>query len=88
MDDNPQFASQVLRLQAGIYTFWSKETVINLRQVREVPREKLKERILSGELTFEGMLNQHHLDQIDKILAASPVVERRLKKRVAPQPSS
>lgn len=83
-DENPQTAGDIIRVKPGEYGYFPLETIINFREVRTVARDKLKERILAGQLTFEGSLTAAHQTRADAIVRASRLIPLKVKRAILP----
>lgn len=68
---NPHFNKDIIRIRAGSISFFSKETIINCREIHRIARDKLKESFRDNILQIEGELPQEMLNDMDKIIEKS-----------------
>lgn len=68
---NPHFNKDIIRIRAGSISFFSKETIINCREIHRIARDKLKESFRDNILQIEGELPQEMLNDVDKIIEKS-----------------
>ena len=70
-DKNPHFNKDIVKIKAGSISFFSKETIINCREIHRITRDKLKENFRNNILQVEGELSQEMLNDVDKIIENS-----------------
>lgn len=70
-DKNPHFNKDIIRIKAGLINFFSKETIINCREIHKITKDKLKENFSNNILNIEGELPAQMLVDIDKIIEKS-----------------
>jgi hypothetical protein len=75
------WSAQVLRVPAGSYAFFPKETIIDLRSVKVARMERLLELPTPSEFEIVGELSTADRAAAVEIIRNSPTVERRFKKR-------
>jgi len=76
--------NDIVRISGGKYPCFPRDTIINLREVRIEPVTKLRSLCEQKQMTFEGALDASDMIEVDAKLAASRLIERHLKKRIAP----
>lgn len=87
-DRNLQFQYLIHRWHPGAYPWIVVPTILSLKELYEVARERLKQHIQAGELTFEGTLSLADMAIVEAILDRSPLIAPRTKKRILPPASS
>ena len=76
-----RFPDAFHRLSVGAYTWVTEPTVIDLRKLKQYPRDSLLK--IQGEiLTFEGPLNTTDMTEIDQKLRRSQNIERKVLRRI------
>ena len=75
--DRVNVEADIIRIAAGTYRFFPKDTVINLREIVELPRTEIIE-----SFTCEGRLDEADMSKIDSKIAASRLLSRSMKRRV------
>lgn len=68
---NPHFNKDIIRIRSDSISFFSKETIINCREIHRIARDKLKESFRDNILQIEGELPQEILNNMDKIIEKS-----------------
>jgi hypothetical protein len=73
--------AHIIRVAIGTYKFLTKDTVLSFRQIHKESLEELRKQYSEKELTLVGDLLRVHMDQVDKIIASSVLIEGWKKKR-------
>jgi hypothetical protein len=76
------FPNDFHRLNVGAYRWVTEPTVIDLRKLKQYPRDSLLRSIQSETLTFEGPLNSLDMTEIDQKLRQSRNIERQILRRI------
>lgn len=76
-----------LRIKPNTLPFFSKETILDCREVFSLEREDLKRRYRQATLKFVGILPQGYMDRIDRLVASSRFISMRHKKMILGWPS-
>jgi hypothetical protein len=79
---SPFLEGDVLRIDQGKYACFSEPTIVSLREIRIEQIELLKDKAGKGLLTFEGVMTDTDMTEIDQKLAASRLIEGNILKRI------
>jgi len=79
---NPHFNKDIIRIPAGTLSFFSKETIINCREIHKIPKDKLRENFKNSILQIEGKLPENIINDIDKIIEKSFLVSPKDKEAI------
>lgn len=74
----------IIRVPIGTYPFFTKDTIINFRELHEVPFDELRKQYTDGRLKIVGPLLKVHEDHANRILTESLVIEGRKTRRCLP----
>lgn len=78
----PHFNKDIVRIQSSVVDFFPKETIINCREVHQIPKEKLKVNFQNGTLEFAGNLPSNILAEVDAIIKQSFYISKDNKKLI------
>lgn len=78
------FDHSIIRMPAGTYQFFAKDTVLSFREVRQVDLDELRKQYSEKRLTIVGRLHKVHEDQMNTIITSSLLIERWKVKRCSP----
>ncbi len=79
---SPFSDADVLRISPGQYPCFPVATIVSLRNVRIEPIDLLKDKAGKGLATFEGVMTDADMTEIDQKLAASKLIEGNILKRI------
>jgi len=82
--ESPLYAGVLIRVPVGTYTCFSKPTVFSFRKIHKETLDEMRSQFARKELTRVGKLLQVHLDQANKMIENSVLIEgwRRNRCRV------
>ena len=77
--DRVDLGGDIVRIAAGAYPCFPKDTVINLREIIEVTIDDL---VARGDFEIAASLSGENLAEIDRKVEASALISRKLKRRI------
>jgi len=77
--DRVDLSGDIVRIAAGAYPCFPKDTIINLRELIEVTIDDL---VARGDFEIAASLSAEHLAEIDGKVQASALISRKLKHRI------
>lgn len=81
-DKNPKYNSDIVRIPAGTFNFFLKETIINCREVHHISRQELLKNFQKGVFTYVDSLPASYIAKIDNIFKKSRTISIKDKKTI------
>src|SRR3989338_8927025 len=73
---NPQFNNDALTIAQNKVPCFTKDTVVDCRQIHELQRNFLSEAIVKGVFAYFGEMPQYLMEKIDDIVKASKLISK------------
>jgi hypothetical protein len=81
--DNPQLESEIVRIEPGTISAFTKETAIDCRQAYEIRISKLDRLYAEGKLTPKGSVPVPIMQRVLDTVRSSRLLPRKLKRLLA-----
>lgn len=79
---HPTFNNDAISIAANTISFFSKDTVVDCRQIFSFRREALKRNFRDNLLQFAGQMPQEFMERIDEVIRQSKLIAKNQKKLI------